>query len=77
VILVDFSKLEILEYSINEKSKFLILASDGLWEFLTTDRVSDIVYWYYNMNSVDGATDRLIEEATKLWITVIFINEAR
>ncbi len=58
-------------------SKFLVMGTDGLWEFLTNDRACDIVYWYYSMNCSNGATDRLIEEATKLWITVIYNNIER
>ncbi len=62
--------LEINEYILDDKSRFLIIASDGLWEFLSNDRVCDIVFLYYGMNSIGGAVERLIEEATKAWISV-------
>jgi serine/threonine protein phosphatase PrpC len=35
--------------------KFLILASDGVWEFLSNDEVIDIVVPYWHRNDLKGA----------------------
>ena len=47
-----------------------MLASDGIWEFLSNERVSDIVNIYYNVNNVETAVNTLIEEAIRCWIIV-------
>jgi serine/threonine protein phosphatase PrpC len=47
----------------------MTIASDGLWEFITNQNVSDIVYWYYSMNNIEGAVEKLVEQAIKEWIT--------
>ena len=58
---------EIIEFTINEKSKFIVIASDGVWEFLSNEKVAEIVNPYYNLMDSNGAADRLVEEATKMW----------
>ena len=46
----------------------LILASDGVWEFLDNKMVRDIVMPFYNKNDPDGACHALIDESTKWWL---------
>jgi serine/threonine protein phosphatase PrpC len=35
---------EIIEYTLKEEDKFFILASDGIWEFISSNEVSIHVY---------------------------------
>ena len=44
-----------------------MIASDGVWEFLTNKRVMEIVNPYYKINDPSAAADKLIEESTKCW----------
>jgi serine/threonine protein phosphatase PrpC len=48
-------------------SRFIVIASDGLWEFIDNERVVDIVIPYYNNSNPEGACDALVKEATKFW----------
>ena len=59
---------EILEYSILEEDKFIILASDGIWEFISSEECVDIVKEYYIDKDIKGAINFLYREASKRWI---------
>ncbi|CAK78584.1 unnamed protein product (macronuclear) [Paramecium tetraurelia] len=57
---------EIIKHTF-QNDKFLIIASDGIWEFLDNQWVIDIVYSYYLKNDAEGAVERLVIEATEAW----------
>lgn len=56
-----------LEESIDKDCMFIVIASDGVWEFLNNKNVCDIVMSYYKKGDPDGACNALIKESTKLW----------
>ena len=58
---------EIIEKSLDGDERFIVVASDGIWEFLSNERVKDIVTPFYVKNDPSGACDKLIEEASNLW----------
>lgn len=61
---------EITEYQLTSEDKIIVLASDGVWEFLSNEDVSDIVYPYYLENNVEGAAEALVKGAIKAWLRV-------
>ena len=76
---------EIIEKSLSAEDKFVIFASDGLWEVLSNSQVVELIVPYWAHKDVEGACDRLVAEALKLWEThnsaidditclVVFIN---
>lgn len=56
------------ENNIDKDTNFIIIASDGVWEFLNNIKVAEIVSPYYKNNDPDGACKALIKEATDYWI---------
>ena len=56
-----------IEEKIDEDCKFIVIASDGVWEFLENERVAEIVWPYYNNDDPDGACKELIKESTEWW----------
>lgn len=44
-----------------EHDKFIVLASDGVWEFLSNDFVVQTVYPHYKNNSAEKAAEALIK----------------
>jgi len=58
---------EIKEEEIDENVQFIVIASDGIWEFLENKEVMEIVMPFYKSNDPDAASKKLIEEATKKW----------
>lgn len=58
---------EIIEHNLTSQSKFLIIASDGVWEFLNNRSVCKFIEPFYDCRDPDGACACLIEESTKMW----------
>ena len=59
---------EINEYFFMEEDKFIIIASDGLWEFISSDECILMVKDFYLKNDIDGAMSYLYKESSKRWI---------
>ena len=60
---------EIKETFLGIGCKFLIFASDGVWEFISSQEAVDIVGKYYNQKEPDPqlAAVKLVEEGIKRW----------
>ena len=56
-----------LDEKIDSDTKFIVVASDGVWEFLDNQKVADIVMPFYKKNDPDGACKALIKESTEWW----------
>ena len=58
---------EICEFDIDLSSKFIVAGSDGLFEFLTNLKISDMLTPYYKIDNPNFACEILIEDSTRLW----------
>lgn len=59
---------DIKEFDIDEeKIKIVVMGTNGIFEFLTNDKIMDIVLGYYECEDANGATQKIIETAGKLW----------
>ena len=56
-----------LEEKIDKDTKFIVVASDGVWEFLENNTVRDIVMPYYEKNDPNGDCKELIKKSTEWW----------
>ena len=56
-----------IEDKVDKDTKFIVVASDGVWEFLDNEAVTDIVMPFYKKNDPDGACKALIKESTEWW----------
>ena len=54
---------EIIEHMIDETDKFIIIASDGVWEYLSNEVVVNIVAPFYEQSDMNAASDALMKEA--------------
>ena len=59
---------EIIEYSLLEEDKFIILASDGIWEFISNDECVNLIKDFYNKKDINGAINILYKESSERWI---------
>lgn len=59
---------EITEHVFEEEDKFIILASDGLFEFVSSQEVVDFVKEYYEKNDIVGACEFLYSESKRRWL---------
>jgi len=62
------SNPEVLEFTIGLDDKFIVIASDGLWEFMTNDEVSEIVAPFYEQNQPEQASNALVKAAHAKWL---------
>lgn len=58
---------EIKELKINSTYEYMVIASDGVWEFLDNEAVCKLVQPFFIKNDPEGACTRLIEESSRLW----------
>ncbi|CAD8149905.1 unnamed protein product [Paramecium octaurelia] len=58
---------DIVDYQLGLNDKFIIIASDGVWEFLDNQLVVDIVGKYYQQNNIEGASEELMRVAYRMW----------
>ena len=55
------------EYILNKDVKYIIMGSDGIWEFLSNEQVMNIGNKYYINNDPDNFCKQLIKKSTELW----------
>ena len=56
-----------VEEKIDKDTKFIVVASDGVWEFLDNNTVKDMVMPFYEKNDPNGACKELIKKSTEFW----------
>ena len=56
-----------IEEKIDKDTKFIVAASDGVWEFLDNETVKNIVMPFYEKNDPNGACKELIKKSTEFW----------
>ena len=57
----------ILEYDLSEKTKYIVVCSDGVWEFLENEKVKEIGKKYYIDNNPSGFCHELVSQSLNLW----------
>ena len=57
----------ILEYDINETTKFIIIASDGVWEFLKNEDVIEMGKSFYIENDTSNICHRIVDTSASVW----------
>ena len=62
------SEPEVTEYFFKPEDKFIVLASDGLFEFIESQEIVDIIKDYYDKNDIVGCCEYLYKESTRKWI---------
>lgn len=59
---------EIREYYYREDDKVLVLASDGLFEFISSEEVVTLIQPFYETSDIVGCCEYLYKEATRRWL---------
>jgi serine/threonine protein phosphatase PrpC len=49
------------------EDKVIVIASDGVWEFLENQDVANIVYPFFLQKNAEGAAENLVRAAFKQW----------
>ena len=62
------SEPEIKEFNFDENDKYMIIASDGIWEFISSQECIDMIQNYYENNDLKGCCEYLYQESSKRWL---------
>jgi len=62
------SEPEIKEFDFDENDKFMIIASDGIWEFISSQECVNIIKDFYDKNDLKGCCEYLYQESSKRWL---------
>ena len=65
---------EMLEYEITPDDLFMVIASDGVWEFMPNEEVAKISLPFYAKSAPEAAANALVKEAYKKWKQVSICN---
>ena len=57
----------ILEYDLSEKTRYIVVCSDGIWEFLDNITVREMGKQFYNTKDPNGFCQALVNQALYLW----------
>lgn len=58
---------EVKMFELTPEDKIVVLASDGVWEFLENETVAEIVYPYFASKNAEGAAEALVRASYKRW----------
>ena len=61
------NEAELNKVKLTRDDKFLVIASDGVWEFMTNKEVVRIVWPFYDKNQPEAAANKLVKEAFGRW----------
>ena len=59
--------IEIRVFDIEIDDRYLIIASDGVWEFLTNEQVAAMALPFYPSGQAEQAANTIVREAAKTW----------
>ena len=66
------AKPDIVKKTLDGEDAFVLICSDGVFEFLSNENVLDIMLPYYRSNDLVGGCVKLVEQSTLEWKKVIF-----
>ena len=62
------SEPEVTEHILSEEDKFIVIASDGLYEFIESEEVVEYVREFYEKNDIVGCCEFLYKESCRKWL---------
>lgn len=62
------SEPEIKEFELKEEDKFFLVASDGVWEFISSEECINIIKDFYERKDMAGCCEYLYQESKKRWM---------
>jgi serine/threonine protein phosphatase PrpC len=58
---------EVTKFELTPDDKFIVIASDGVWEFLENEMVAEIVWPFFVKHSPEAAGNALVRAAALKW----------
>jgi len=54
-------------YDISADDRFVVIASDGVWEFMSNEQIANIVLPFYHSGQAEQAANTIVREAASQW----------
>mmetsp|Transcript_28424 Transcript_28424/g.20533 ORF Transcript_28424/g.20533 Transcript_28424/m.20533 type:complete len:223 (-) Transcript_28424:87-755(-) len=58
---------ETKEFDLDQDSKLLVIATDGVWEFISSEDAIDLLIPYWHADNIQGACEALVKESVASW----------
>jgi serine/threonine protein phosphatase PrpC len=58
---------EVMRFKLTQDEKFIIIASDGVWEFISNQEIAKLVWPFYLKNSPEHAGNSIVRLAAQKW----------
>ena len=62
------SEPEILCFNINDKCEYLVIGSDGIWQYLENENVSEIIRPFFVEKNAENGVKEIIRKSSLAWI---------
>ena len=59
---------QIIEYTLTPQSKYMIICSDGIWEYLSNEEVMEFAKKFYIKSDPLNLCKELTQKSTALWL---------
>lgn len=56
-----------MELDLCKDDKFIVIASDGVWEFMENEDVAKIVMPFFEQKNAEGAAEAVVKESFLKW----------
>ena len=58
---------DIIEYNLKWNYKYMVICSDGVWEFMSNEEVMEIGDKYFYQNDINEFCNQLLKRSTEIW----------
>ena len=58
---------QVVEYTINKNSRYLVICSDGVWQYIQNEQVRDLGNIYFTKNNINGFCTDLVKFSIYSW----------
>jgi serine/threonine protein phosphatase PrpC len=58
---------EVQQFILEEDDKIMVIASDGVFEFLSNEQIAEIILPYYKTNQPEQAANEIVKASFKKW----------
>jgi len=59
--------IEILELDLCKDDKYVVIASDGVWEFISNEEIANIVKPFFEVKNAEKAAEAVVRESYLRW----------
>lgn len=66
---------ELKIHKITSQDKFMVIASDGVWEYLQNQEVMNIILPFYKKNDIDMAAEKILRISMEIWHKISYSRD--